>query len=166
MLLHNTRCDTRNGRRKSQKEKQILLLRDKHKFQFSKMEIIKKTLLMLVCSLFTLVLHPLFYTIGIDFYTDSPFIVFHIVLTYIFVGTLIWIWAGKKEWWQQGVSIFACINFVLAIMLMCWINITINDGMTGLMFLSASFFDGCFSIIPIMLCCYLNNKYWRQNNQN
>jgi hypothetical protein len=31
--------------------------------------------------------------------------------------------------------------------------------MTGLMVLSGSFFDGCFSIVPIMLCCYLNNRY-------
>ena len=54
---------------------------------------------------------------------------------------------------------------VLAVILMCWINITIKDGMTGLMVLSGSFFDGCFSIIPIMLCSYLNNKYWEHNNQ-
>ena len=129
------------------------------------MEIVRKIFLMLLCSFFALVLHPLFHTIGLDFYTESPFIVLHIVLTYIIVGTLIWTWVGKKVWWKQGVSIFVCINIVLAVILMCWINITIKDGMTGLMVLSGSFFDGCISIIPIMLCSYLNNKYWEHNNQ-
>ena len=129
------------------------------------MEIVRKILLMLICSFFALVLHPLFLIIGLDFYTESPFIVLYIVLTYIIVGTLIWSWVGKKVWWKQGVSIFVCINIVLAVILMCWINITIKDGMTGLMVLFGSFFDGCFSIIPIMLCSYLNNKYWEHNNQ-
>ena len=92
---------------------------------------------MLLCSFFALVLHPLFHTIGLE----------------------------EKVWWKQGVSIFVCINIVLAVILMCWINITIKDGMTGLMVLSGSFFDGCISIIPIMLCSYLNNKYWEHNNQ-
>ena len=122
------------------------------------MGIVRKTSLMLVCSFFALLFHPLFLSFGFDFYTETPFIVFHILLTYIIVGTLIWMWAGQKVWWKQGVSIFVCINIVLAILLICWINISINDGMTGLMFLSGSFFDGCFSIIPIMLCCYLNSK--------
>ena len=135
------------------------------KSEFSEMEIVRKIFLMLLCSFFALVLHPLFHTIGLDFYTESPFIVLHIVLTYIIVGTLIWTWVGKKVWWKQGVSIFVCINIVLAVILMCWINITIKDGMTGLMVLSGSFFDGCISIIPIMLCSYLNNKYWEHNNQ-
>lgn len=115
---------------------------------------------MLLCSLFALVVHPLFLIIGLDFYTEEPFIIIHIVLTYIIVGTLIWMLAGEKVWWKQGVYIFVCINFVLAVILTCWINSTIKDGMTGLMVLSGSFFDGCFSIISIMLCCYLNNKYW------
>lgn len=129
------------------------------------MEIVRKIFLMLLCSFFALVLHPLFHTIGLDFYTELPFIVLHIVLTYIIVGTLIWTWVGKKVWWKQGVSIFVCINIVLAAILLYWINITINDGMTGLMFLSGSFFDGCFSIVPIMLCCYLNNRYWGHDSQ-
>ena len=129
------------------------------------MEILRKISLMLICSFYALVSHPLFQTIGFDLYTESPFIVLHIVLTYIIVGTLIWMWVRKKVWWKQGVSIFVCINFVLAVILICWINITINDGMTGLMVLSSSFFDGCFSIFPIMLCSYLNNKYWGHNNQ-
>ena len=127
------------------------------------MEILRKISLMLLCSLFALVVHPLFLIIGLDFYTEEPFIILHIVLTYIIVGTLIWMLAGKKVWWKQGVYIFVCINFVLAVILTCWINSTIKDGMTGLMVLSGSFFDGCFSIIPIMLCCYLNNKYWEHN---
>ena len=135
------------------------------KSEFSEMEIVRKIFLMLLCSFFALVLHPLFLIIGLDFYTESPFIVLHIVLTYIIVGTLIWTWVGKKVWWKQGVSIFVCINIVLAVILMCWINITIKDGMTGLMVLFGSFFDGCISIIPIMLCSYLNNKYWEHNNQ-
>ena len=129
------------------------------------MEIVRKIFLMLLCSFFALVLHPLFLIIGLDFYTESPFIVLCIVLTYIIVGTLIWSWVGKKVWWKQGVSIFVCINIVLAVILMCWINITINDGMTGLMVLFGSFFAGGLSIIPIMLCSYLNNKYWEHNNQ-
>jgi hypothetical protein len=135
------------------------------KSEFSEMEIVRKIFLMLLCSFFALVLHPLFHTFGLDFYTESPFIVLHIVLTYIIVGTLIWTWVGKKVWWKQGVSIFVCINIVLAAILLYWINITINDGMTGLMFLSGSFFDGCFSIVPIMLCCYLNNRYWGHDSQ-
>ena len=130
------------------------------------MVIVRKILLMLFCSLFALVVHPLFLIIGLDFYKEEPFIILYIVLTYIIVGTLIWMLAGKKVWWKQGVYIFLCINFVLAIILLtCWINITIKDGMTGLMVLSGSFFDGCFSFFPIMLCNYLNNKYWEHNNQ-
>ena len=129
------------------------------------MEIVRKILLMLICSFFALVLHPLFLIIGLDFYTESPFVVLHIVLTYIIVGTLIWTWVRKKVWWKQGVSIFVCINFVLAVILLCWINITTNDGMTGLMVFGGRFVDGCLSIIPIMLCSYLNNKYWEHNNQ-
>ena len=130
------------------------------KSEFSNMEIVRKISLMLVCSFFALVFHPLFLSFGFDFYTETPFIVLHIVLTYIIVGTLIWMWAGKRVWWKQGLSIFICINIVLTAILLYWINITINDGMTGLMVLSGSFFDGCFSIVPIMLCCYLNNRYW------
>ena len=120
---------------------------------------------MLVCSIYALVLHPLFQTIGFDFYTESPFIVLHIVLTYIIVGTLIWMWAGKRVWWKQGLSIFICINIVLSAKLLYWINITINDGMTGLLVLSGSFLDGCFSIFPIMVCCYLNNRFWGHDSQ-
>lgn len=51
---------------------------------------------MLLCSLFALVVHPLFLIIGLDFYTEEPFIIIHIVLTYIIVGTLIWMLAGEK----------------------------------------------------------------------
>ena len=51
---------------------------------------------MLLCSLIALVVHPLFLIIGLDFYTEEPFIIIHIVLTYIIVGTLIWMLAGKK----------------------------------------------------------------------
>ena len=129
------------------------------------MEIVRKISLMLICSFFALVLHPLFHIIGLDFYTQTPFIVLHIVLTYIIVGSLIWMWAGKKIWWKQGVYIFVCINLVSTVILICWINNTINDGLTGLMVLLGSLFDGCFYIIPIMLCCYLNNKYCENNNQ-
>ncbi|MBQ8675302.1 MAG: hypothetical protein IJ528_03640, partial [Bacteroidaceae bacterium] len=47
------------------------------KSEFSEMEIVRKIFLMLLCSFFALVLHPLFHTIGLDFYTESPFIVLH-----------------------------------------------------------------------------------------
>ena len=97
------------------------------------MEIVRKILLMLICSFFELVLHPLFHIIGLDIYTESPFMVLHIVLTYIIVGTLIWMWVGKKVWWMQGVSIFVCINFVLAVILTCWIYNQRRDDRTTIL---------------------------------
>ena len=73
------------------------------------MEIVRKIFLMLLCSFFALVLHPLFHTIGLDFYTESPFIVLHIVLTYIIVGTLIWTWVGKKSM-VEARCVYICLH--------------------------------------------------------
>ena len=70
---------------------------------------------MLVCSFFALVFHPLFLSFGFDFYTETPFIVLHIVLTYIIVGTLIWMWAGKRVWWKQGLSTLVKRNWLLGL---------------------------------------------------
>jgi hypothetical protein len=79
------------------------------------MEIVRKISLMLVCSFFALVFHPLFLSFGFDFYTETPFIVLHIVLTYIIVGTLIWMWAGKRVWWKQGLSTLVKRNWLLGL---------------------------------------------------
>ena len=123
-------------------------------------KIIRKFTLMLASSIIALVLHPLLYIIGIEFYTDNPFIIFHFLIIYTIIGTFIWKVCEKIALWKLALIMFVGINFCLAIILFFWMSDAVNDGMTGLMILWESFWDCCLSIIPIALCCYLNSKYW------
>ena len=110
---------------------------------------------MVLCATAALLLHPLLYIVGIEFYTGLPHIVIHYFLTYIIVGTLLWYLFRRKVWWKQVLIIFVGVNIVLfSFMITILSKMTTNDGMTGLLILWASFGNALLSVIPICISCY------------
>ncbi|MBQ9585475.1 MAG: hypothetical protein IJR20_05700, partial [Muribaculaceae bacterium] len=64
----------------------------------------------------------------------------------------------NMSWQKQALSIFLSINVVMIIAVLLYCSFYINDGMTGLMFLTMGIVNVILSVIPIRLGCYLINK--------
>ncbi len=114
---------------------------------------------MVLCAAAALLLHPLLYVVGIEFYTGQPNIVIHYFLTYIIIGTLLWYLFRRKVWWKQVLIIFVGVNIVLfSFMITLLSKMNINDGMTGLLIISTSFGNALLSAIPICISCYYSQN--------
>ena len=121
--------------------------------------IIILTTSMALCATAALLLHPLLYVVGIEFYTDQPHIVIHYFLTYIIIGTLLWYLFRRKVWWKQVLIIYVGVNIVLfSFMITLLSKMNINDGMTGLLIISTSFGNALLSAIPICISCYFSQN--------
>ena len=60
-------------------------------------------IIMQLCATAALLLHPLLYIVGIDFYIEEPQIIIFYYLTYGIIGTLLWhIFRGVKLWKQRN----------------------------------------------------------------
>ena len=123
--------------------------------------VVKTLTIMLVIAIASLILHP-FLWIGIVFsgWFDSETILMMctFLCIYIIVGGFVLYLCRNMSWQKQALSIFLSINVVMIIAVLLYCSFYINDGMTGLMFLTMGIVNVILSVIPISLGCYLINK--------
>ena len=117
------------------------------------------TLWMLFLAFIALLLHPLLYGIGIEFYMDCPSYFFHHFIAYAFWGNLIWNLLKNKAWWISALALAIGVNVVLLVFLYLYVKSwDVKDAMTVLMFLFDFGFAAVLSVIPIGYFCYKKQK--------
>ena len=112
---------------------------------------------MLGCSIAAMLINPLLLIVGHVIYAEEPILVLFYLISYVFVGSIMWYLLRNKKWKMQTLGIWLVVNLVLLAQVICWIH-TIRDGMTGLMFLTAFGVGSLLSAIPIGFCCYNQKK--------
>ena len=122
------------------------------------MKLISKYLCwMLGCSIAAMLINPLLLIVGHVIYAEEPILVLFYLISYVFVGSIMWYLLRNKKWKMQTFGIWLVVNLVLLAQVICWIH-TIRDGMTGLMILTAFIVNALLSAIPIGFCCYNQKK--------
>ena len=112
---------------------------------------------MLGCSIAAMLINPLLLIVGHVIYAEEPILVLFYLISYVFVGSIMWYLLRNKKWKMQTFGIWLVVNLVLLAQVICWIH-TIRDGMTGLMILTAFIVNALLSAIPIGFCCYNQKK--------
>ncbi len=114
-----------------------------------------------IVSVITVFLNPLVYTVGFEewFRDGSARVVMAIGFgAYMLSGVLTYLIAKGRRWLPQALIWWGISLPMLLVPTIVWINCEIHDGMTGLLFLSATFVNWVFSIVPVLAGCRILNS--------
>lgn len=119
--------------------------------------------IMLIIAIASLILHPFLWVVivydgGVYIDSESACLMFTFLFIYIIVGGLTLYLCRKMSWRKKAFAMFLSINTILVISVLLYTYHAINDGMTGLMFLTMCITNVILSAIPISLGCYLVYK--------
>ena len=112
-------------------------------------------------SVISVFLNPLVYTVGFEewFRDRSAWVVMAIGFgAYMLSGVLTYLIAKGRRWLPQVLIWWGISLPILLVPTIVWINCEIHDGMTGLLFLSATFVNWVFSIVPVLAGCRILNS--------